>query len=240
MTTQYGGLPTGSDPENVPNYVGTYNAEDPLIEHPNQDKYKTKSGGIKLRYHIYGVIAILYITANDITQSEYIQISYKHLEFKSYYFLCWFNYVGLILSLPIYILIEYTILTSQSCFTLSPSAYFSLLRSKLAQNPRYSFSRYFRVSFFVTLFNFISSYCWYIVLDKIPVSINFALSQSEILFVFLISILFLSEKISLAKTISFFCVLIGVLLVCFGNAKWSTSTRYSHFQTFTAFDNRIR
>lgn len=61
---------------------------------------------------------------------------------------------------------------------------------------------YLIIALFVGSLNFFSSYTWYMSLDKIPVSINAALYQSEIVFVVILSILILKESISFVEGIS--------------------------------------
>jgi len=181
---------------------------------------------------VIGFILALLIVLNGISQSEYAQFMYGDLNFKSYYFLSWFTYIWLSFSFPFYLLCNYPSKQLSIYFSndktlhfLSWKEYFESVKKQLRSNPNFGMKRYLFSAFIVTLLNFFSTYTWYISLDKIPVSINQTLYNSIVVFVFILSVIFLKEKLRLIKILALAFVIAGVVLV--GQSSHSEGQTFS-------------
>lgn len=71
--------------------------------------------------------------------------------------------------------------------------------------------------------NFSSTYIWYITLGKVSVSINFALSHSEVLVVLVLSWWILKERFVIHKAIVLLILIPGLVMVAVGKANSSYS-----------------
>ncbi len=127
------------------------------------------------------------------------------------------------MTFPIYLI--YDFLHWKLSKRSSSSSYWSHLVANVQRGHSLSLSKYLWFSFSVLVLNSSSTYIWYITLDKIPASINFALSHSEVLIVLLLSLWILpkgSIHLTHFRLITLFVLLIGLLLVAWGKAKSST------------------
>jgi drug/metabolite transporter (DMT)-like permease len=144
-------------------------------------------------------------------QSEFTQIRFSGLEFTSYYTLSWFSYIWLTTVLPVFLLVDFAFRVFCGHIQLSPSQYLTFLYSKLAygilavlshslsENPSYSLRNYFVASLYLAPLNFFGLYLFFIPLAMIPVALNTALYQSVIIFIFILSVVWLNEEVNIKK-----------------------------------------
>jgi drug/metabolite transporter (DMT)-like permease len=121
---------------------------------------------------------------------------------------------------PIFIIFHYFFWKLQNPNT---HGYLTFLRQKIAEGHNLTWYSYLWWSFWVMVFNFSSTYIWYISLDKIAVAINFALSNSEVIVVFLLSVWLLKERISFPKVGILLVLIGGLILVGIGKSASSYS-----------------
>jgi drug/metabolite transporter (DMT)-like permease len=166
-----------------------------------------------------GLSIVILLVANAIGQAEYTQYAYAKIHFKSFYFLCWVCVSSLSVAFPLWWLGKSII---HQC-----SLGWNSMQHSLAQNPNYSLPYYLKCSVPLAMLNFFSSYTWYMSLDMIPVAVNTSLYRSLVIWVFLMSIIFLNEQVTISKVASLVLCLLGVVCVAVGNYEGSHSKKSS-------------
>lgn len=126
--------------------------------------------------------------------------------------------------------------------TAADKGFLSYLKEQLYNNPNFSFTRYLLVSVMLAIFNLFSAWTWYecffdqtrslmhhffrfVSLDLMPVAINGAIYRSTMVFVFILSILFLKEVIVFLKLVALALCVAGVVVVGIGNYQSDDSAK---------------
>lgn len=162
------------------------------------------------------LLCVLFLVANSVGQSQYARISYGRLSFTSYYFLCWFTNIWLSLLFPLYLLFAFVRYLCSGPET-KKTGFVGHVRQMLMANPHFSWKKYLLLGLALTFFNFFSSYIWYISLNLLPVSINTSLYKSSLIFVFILSAIFLRERIVVLKIIALVLCIAGLCMVGVGH-----------------------
>lgn len=144
-----------------------------------------------------------------------MQWKYGSLDFKSYFFLTWITSVLLVLSYPLYIIVDF--IRFKFCAPVSLSlTYREHLISSLAPAQALPRMTLFIASLSTLFLFFTSTYLWYLNLDMVPVSVEFALSHSEILFVLALSWWLLRAKVTQKQLAVVICLIAGLALLTAG------------------------
>ena len=193
-----------------------------------------EKGSIKLKPFqkiIVGLFISFFIISNSISQGEYSQYAYKSINFANYWFLNYFIGCYMIFSFPLYYCLEFLFLyifgliKSRGKLNLKSfsATNYRRVKSKFRDSPL-SWKRFLLLIFPLGLCSFGSGWLWFISLNLMPVSLNTTLFQSIVIFVFILSVVFLKEKASLLKILAIIIALSGILLIMFGATKDSASS----------------
>ena len=163
-----------------PNHFDSTDSETTL--HPQPLSWKSR---------IVAFVCVILLVGNSIGQAQYARISYHRLTYHSYYLLCYVTNSALVLVFPLLFTADW--LRKKLCMGSADTA-FPYIQRQLESNPGFSVKMYLLVGIPLTLFNFFSSYTWYMSLNLLPVSINASLYKSSVLFIFGLSAVFLRER----------------------------------------------
>lgn len=159
----------------------------------------------------------------------FIQWAMQDLDFRSYYFLCWFTQIWAVTWLPCYMACLYPYWRHKRTAKRKNHSISQFLRStkmRLYRNERFSWTRYTLVAGVLAFEYFFSIYMWFVSLNLISVAIVSTLSRACVIFVAPLSVLFLKERLPWTKICSLVLVLIGVILVGVGS-YYTADERFS-------------
>eukprot|EP00041_Stephanoeca_diplocostata_P011691 m.193357 g.193357 ORF g.193357 m.193357 type:complete len:402 (-) comp18633_c0_seq1:241-1446(-) len=92
----------------------------------------------------------------------------------------------------------------------------------------FSWKQYFFLGTILSFIGFYSGFTWYISLEHTPLPPNTAIYQTAPVFVFMISVPTLGEKVTLTKVLATLVCVGGAALVSFGASGQNASTKYTH------------
>lgn len=182
-----------------------YLERQPILDYNRSDSLKTKKSK-RLRY-VGALFCLLALVFCWIAMGEILQQvqSSKH-KYRKPFFMVFFIHCAYILQLPVWFI--------GMCISKRKN------KSQVFEKEKASYTKTFIWSNILHILLAVCGYSWYLSLPITSVSANTSIYNSASIFVFILSIFILKEKITILKSASVFVCVAGVIMVSvFGSQK---------------------
>jgi len=177
--------------------------------------------------HLFVVaVCILFLLVNSSGQNYYVRYaeSRNAAPGNGVYLLCWFSSIFQVFVYPLHMLAACAYRRIQTCCARG-AADVSGPQSVNVLAERFREPKHFLLNCFgLTILNFFGTYTWYLSLGMLPVSFNFVVSKSSVVFSYLLSVPILNEAIDVSKALMMLTIIVGIVCVAIGKNSSTDSS----------------